>query len=178
VSIYRPKRRAAGYDELDCGWFQAEYGGGLRPQQYVDVLALVGDAADHVPGVPKVGAKTAPKLVAEFGSIEGIYDRLSEVKPERIRRSLEEHGHLAELSKELVTIDCGVDIESAGVAAVSDLRMGKSNPKALANLFKELEFVALRKKASELGLMGDTAPSPTDGYTRQAGDDVYGSVMG
>ncbi|MEC8972412.1 MAG: 5'-3' exonuclease H3TH domain-containing protein, partial [Verrucomicrobiota bacterium] len=61
---------------------------GVRPAQIVDWLSLVGDAADNIPGVPGVGVKTAAALLNEFGSVDGIYERLAEVKRDKLRESL------------------------------------------------------------------------------------------
>ncbi len=61
---------------------------GVQPEQIVDWLSLIGDAVDNIPGVPGVGAKTATQLLQQFGSVEQIYSRISEVKSERIRASL------------------------------------------------------------------------------------------
>ncbi|MBT6788025.1 MAG: DNA polymerase I, partial [Verrucomicrobia bacterium] len=61
---------------------------GVRPEQIVDWLSLVGDAADNIPGVPGVGVKTAAALLNEFGTVDGIYDRLAEVKRDKQRESL------------------------------------------------------------------------------------------
>lgn len=64
---------------------------GVRPDQIVDWLALTGDTADNIPGVPGIGPKTATTLLQQFGSLAALYDRLPEVQPERIRKALDEH---------------------------------------------------------------------------------------
>ncbi len=88
---------------MDEAAVQAKWGvppGGLR-----DVLALMGDASDNVPGVPGVGEKTAVELIAQFGSLDQVYARLSEVKKDGVRKKLAENRDAAYLSQELVTVD-------------------------------------------------------------------------
>ena len=71
---------------MDAGAVVAKTG--VRPEQIVDWLSLVGDAADNIPGVPGVGVKTAAALLNEFGSVDGIYERLAEVKRDKLREAL------------------------------------------------------------------------------------------
>jgi len=84
---------------------------GVPPSQVRDVLAIMGDKVDNVPGVKGIGEKGAAKLVAEFGTLESIYDNLERVPNPRIRGLLAEHKALALLSKDLVTIDTQVPLE-------------------------------------------------------------------
>ena len=76
----------------------------VNPVQFIDLKALMGDTADNIPGVPKVGEKTATDLMVRFGSLEGIYEHLEEVSRKSVRESLEANRELADLSKELATI--------------------------------------------------------------------------
>ncbi|BAF70297.1 DNA polymerase I [Nitratiruptor sp. SB155-2] len=78
---------------------------GIPPKLIKDYLALVGDSADNIPGVKGIGPKTAVKLLEQFGSLEGIYEHLDEVKPERIKKLLIEGKEKAFLSKKLVELD-------------------------------------------------------------------------
>ena len=86
--------------------FRAEYGFG--PKNFVDYKALRGDPSDNIPGVKGVGEKTARKLVVQFGSLEGVYEKLADVKPERIRKALEGAREEVFQFRELVTLkrDC------------------------------------------------------------------------
>ncbi|MCK5944144.1 MAG: DNA polymerase I, partial [Planctomycetes bacterium] len=119
------------FDPASC---EAKWG--LPPTSIVDMLALMGDSSDNVPGVPKVGKKTAVDLLTQFGSIEGIYAHLDEVKKPSIKKTLEEHRELAELSRRLVTLqldlELDVDVASLGPAA--------PDPEQLRPLFQRLEF--------------------------------------
>ena len=83
---------------------------GLEPKQMIDVKGLMGDASDNIPGVPGVGEKTALKLIAQYGSLEKVLDTADAEQKGRLRERLLEHRALAELSKELATIDRGVPI--------------------------------------------------------------------
>ena len=83
---------------------------GLEPKQMIDVKGLMGDASDNIPGVPGVGEKTALKLIAQYGSLERVLDTADAEQKGRLRERLLEHRALAELSKELATIDRGVPI--------------------------------------------------------------------
>ncbi|WP_437779634.1 DNA polymerase I [Sorangium sp. So ce1097] len=109
---------------------------GVPPEQVRDLLALVGDSSDNVPGVPGVGLKTAADLLAQFGSLASLYSRLDEVKKPRIRESLKQHEADALLSQKLVTLD--------GAAPVSldleTLRYGGADTGRLRELFTELGF--------------------------------------
>jgi len=109
---------------------------GLPPTAIVDMLALMGDSSDNVPGVPKVGKKTAVDLLVQFGSMDGIYEHLDEVKKPSIKKSLDENRELANLSKELVTLQLSLDV---GVT-VDDLGPAAPDPEKLLPLFQRLDF--------------------------------------
>ena len=83
---------------------------GLEPKQMIDVKGLMGDVSDNIPGVPGVGEKTALKLIAQYGSLEKVLDTAEAEQKGRLRERLLEHRALAELSKELATIDRGVPL--------------------------------------------------------------------
>ncbi|MDD5196155.1 MAG: DNA polymerase I [Candidatus Omnitrophica bacterium] len=109
---------------------------GVRPQQVADVISLMGDTADNIPGIPGIGEKTAVELVKEFGSLEKLLSGLDKVKKEKIRGALKENIKQARLNKELVelTQDIGIDFNLA------ELEVGQANQEELARLFKHLEF--------------------------------------
>lgn len=114
---------------------------GVPPEQVRDLLALVGDASDNVPGVPGVGLKTAAELLAQFGSLEAIYARIDEVKKPRIRDSLKENKADALLSQRLVTLDgtAPVDLD------LERLRYGSADVDRLREIFTELGFTRFLK---------------------------------
>jgi DNA polymerase I len=79
---------------------------GVPPEQLGDVLALMGDSVDNIPGVPGVGPKTASKLIAEFGELEAVLAAAPAMKPSKLRDNLVEHAEMARLSRELVRLVC------------------------------------------------------------------------
>lgn len=114
----------------------------VTPLQFIDLKALMGDTADNIPGVPKVGEKTATQLMVQFGSLEGIYDHLEEISKKAIKESLEQNRELADLSKELATIKTdspvALDYEKA--------RLGNLYTEEAYKLFRKLEFKHLLGK--------------------------------
>ncbi|MEM7001434.1 MAG: DNA polymerase I [Pseudomonadota bacterium] len=108
---------------------------GVPPELIIDYLALMGDTVDNIPGVPKVGPKTAAKWLNEFGSLDEIMSRADEVKGkvgENLRASLDQ----LPLSRQLTTIKCDVDLE----LGLDDLVMGEPDQTALHALYERLEF--------------------------------------
>ncbi len=83
---------------------------GVPPEQMVDLLALIGDSSDNVPGVPGIGPKTAVQLLQQFGSLDKLLSHTSQVEGEKKRALIEENKELARISRELVTIDTKVEI--------------------------------------------------------------------
>ncbi|MFH1995512.1 MAG: DNA polymerase I [Candidatus Omnitrophota bacterium] len=114
------------------------------PERVPDVMGLMGDASDNIPGVPGVGEKTAIDLIAEFGCIDNLYDHIDEVKGESKKKILKEHEPLARLSKELAQLDTEVPLK----IDFGKLALKEPNTEALVALYKELEFKNLLKEAS------------------------------
>jgi len=119
---------------------------GVNPQQIVDLLGLMGDSSDNVPGVPGIGPKTAKQLIESFGTIEALLERVDEVEKERIRAKLIEYRDQAKLSKELVTIHTDVPVG----LKISDLRVQGPDQERIIRLFQELEFRTLLKELSQI----------------------------
>jgi DNA polymerase-1 len=84
---------------------------GLSPEKVVDALALIGDSADNVPGIPSIGEKTAEKLIKDFGSVENLIKSKDKIMSPRIRENVEKYAEQGLLSKELVTINQDVPID-------------------------------------------------------------------
>ncbi len=110
----------------------------VPPEKVRDVLALAGDSSDNIPGVPGVGEKTAAPLIERYGSLEGLYEHIDELKGKKAE-SIKENRAAAFLSRELVTLDSSVDI---GVT-LDDLVVMPPDYDALLPLLKELEFTKL-----------------------------------
>ncbi|MCY2956412.1 MAG: DNA polymerase I [Planctomycetota bacterium] len=125
---------------------------GVSPQQIVDLLALMGDSSDNVPGVPKVGEKTAVELLQQFGSLDQVLARTAEVKRVAVRTSLEENRHLAVLSRQLVTLRLDVPLPVAAA------QIGPSQPDLhkLRELYSRLQFDSLLKSLPSKPLPNDS----------------------
>lgn len=126
---------------------------GVPPEFVTDYLALVGDSSDNVPGVKGIGDKTACELVAQYGDIENILARASEITKKRPREALLQYADNARLSKELVTIRNDLSVEFDADAT----RLREPDYVKLRDLYVELEFHALAKAAAN----AITAPAVT-----------------
>jgi DNA polymerase-1 len=115
---------------------------GVSPDQLGDWLALVGDSSDNVPGIPGVGAKTATKLLQQYGSLEAVLAAAEEVSGKKLRQNLLDHAEQARLSRRLVELkhDCPVGL------ALGDLRHLEPDDERLRGLFEQLEFGRLRDR--------------------------------
>ncbi len=138
--LYRPGRSGRppellGEEDVLAKWKVESIG------QIPDLFGLMGDAIDNVPGVPGIGEKTAQKLLADFGTVEQLLDRVQEIKGKR-GQVLQEHADQARLSKRLVTIETEVPLE----LEIETLKRGPADDKLLTGLFSELEFNALGKR--------------------------------
>jgi len=112
---------------------------GLTPKQVRDYLALMGDSSDNIPGVPKVGQKTALELISQFGSLDNIYEKIDEVSKPALKKNLQEFKNQAYLSQELVTIDTEVPVDTD----IESLKRDNAEAEKLASLFEEMEFRTL-----------------------------------
>jgi DNA polymerase-1 len=111
---------------------------GVPPHQFVDLLALLGDKIDNIPGVPGIGQKGAAALLDKYGDLETLLSKADELKG-RQKTALTEHADLARLSKELATINVHVPLEQG----VTDLVVKAPDQGTLNDLYKELEFYSL-----------------------------------
>jgi len=112
---------------------------GIAPRQVPDLLALMGDSSDNIPGIPGVGAKTARDLLLRFGSLEVALARAAEVERPKLRAALAAHADQARLSKRLATIRTDLDVPWG----VADLARTAPDTTALLVIFRELEFTRL-----------------------------------
>ena len=140
IQIYKPGRRGGapeilGVKEVLSEW-EVE-----RVEQVIDVLGMMGDSSDNVPGIPGIGPKTAKKLVAQFGSLEGLLDNIDKLKGKQKER-VEQNVDQARLSKRLVTIQLDVP---HSIELESLRRIGRNDDK-LRPLLMELEFETFGKR--------------------------------
>ncbi|MBO1906787.1 DNA polymerase I [Microvirga sp. 3-52] len=136
---YRPERNL---DEAAV----TEKWEGIPPEKIGDVLALMGDTSDNVPGVPGIGLKTAAQLIKEYGDLETLLERASEIKQPKRRETLINNAESARLSKKLVTLDCDAPVP----VPLDDLRLPQPDPKTLIGFLKAMEFSTLTRRVAEL----------------------------
>ncbi len=130
---------------------------GVGPDKVVDVLALWGDSSDNVPGVPGIGAKTAAELINQYGDLETLLKRASEIKQEKRRATLVEHAADARLSKKLVTLDHAVPLP----CPLSALAVQPLDPAKVTSFLQEQGFRALLARVqSKLGVSEKAPPVP------------------
>lgn len=114
IKIRIPKTKGGGKTEVE-NYYPADvyekYG--VTPLQFIELKALMGDTADNIPGVPKIGEKTATELISTYGSVAGVYEHIDEITKKSIKQSLTENRELAELSLKLATIEINADIPFA-----------------------------------------------------------------
>jgi len=112
---------------------------GVVPERLVDIIALMGDVADNIPGVPGIGDKTAQKLIQEFGSLDKLLKNISKVKPEKTKEMILEHRQRIKLNKQLIILDQELDLD----LDLEKAKTGQPDYARLASIFKKLEFKKL-----------------------------------
>lgn len=127
--------------------FKVEEKFGVKPENIKDLLALMGDSSDNIPGVPGIGPKTAKLLLKEYSSIEKIYKNIDKIGNPRLRELLLENKSLAELSKELTELKMinDINIEEIVSSSFKNISFDK-----VRQLFESLEFKSLEKKLTSL----------------------------
>ena len=150
IFLYAPSGRQADIKIYDKQGVEDKWG--VPPEKIIDLLGLMGDSSDNVPGVMGVGEKTAVKLIQEYGSLEASLENANNVKNKRAREGLLNSKENAILSKELVTIETQMDLK----INLSDLNTNNIKKESLAEIFQELEFESLTKQI--LGVKASSAP--------------------
>ena len=143
IKILQPHKENKVYDREAV----RERFSGLGPDKVVDILALMGDASDNIPGVPGIGEKTAMKLVQEFGSVNGLLERLDKIPSEKQRQKIKENMEDLKMSQKLATIDTNVPLEVDWNA----VRVTEPDNAALTEFFKRYEFRGLLKSVAPQG---------------------------
>lgn len=140
VFMYRPRYGDAGYETLGEKEVCEKYGI-PTPLRVIDLLGLMGDSSDNIPGCPGVGEKTAVKLITEFGSIDGLLAATDRLKG-AIKKKVEDNRQQIEFSKFLATIKTDVPIR----LDLDSLRIAEPDESRLTQIFEELEFKNLANK--------------------------------
>lgn len=140
VIVLRPGRQGSLFEEFDVDKVLQKWQI-KRVDQVIDILGLMGDASDNVPGVPGIGEKTAQKLIAQFDSMQHLLESTDQLSGKQ-RQNLEEHREQALLSRRLVTITCDVPHEFA----LDQLQVQPYDEEQLKKLFVEWEFETLGQR--------------------------------
>jgi DNA polymerase I len=133
VSVLYTRRGISDTVLADEAWVTDRYG--IAPSQYVEYAALRGDTSDNLPGVPGVGEKTAAKLIAEYGTIDGVFGAVAEQTP-KLRESLSEHRDQVFLNRQLMSLVDDLEIEYG----TSEFATREWDKKRVKDLFDSLEF--------------------------------------
>ncbi len=134
----------------------------VEPARMIEIKALMGDSSDNIPGVPGVGPKTAIKLIKEFLCLEGLYDKLSEIKGKKLLERLTENKAQAFLSRQLATIVRDMDIKES----IYDFSLKEADLDALLQIYRRLEFknfiesMQSESPAKNAGNEGNTCAEP------------------
>ncbi|MGO2853719.1 MAG: 5'-3' exonuclease, partial [Tetragenococcus koreensis] len=120
----------------------AEKYDGLKPKQIIDMKGLAGDASDNIPGVTKIGDKTAIKLLNEYGSVEGVYQNIDQMKQSKMKENLIHDKDTALLSKKLATINTSAPID----VSIDSLKYEGNDLEKLVPFYKEMNFRSFLEK--------------------------------
>ena len=154
VFMYRPARMGNGIEIWGIPEVQKRFGV-ERPEQVIDYLGMMGDASDNIPGLPGVGDKTAKKFIAQFGSMEGLFENIDQLKG-KMKEKVEENQELGLLSKKLATIctDCDVTFNA------EDYELSVPDSEKVQEIFEELEFRRLKDQFIKI-FSGETEETQT-----------------
>jgi len=131
---------------------------GVPPEQVIEVMGLMGDSSDHIPGVKGVGPKTATELIQKYGSINELYKNIDDIEKKKLKEKLETDKENALLSRQLVTIDTDMKLD----CKVEDLKMREPHTDKLREMFTELGFKSLLEnlpESSDGGASAEPAPA-------------------
>ena len=130
---------------------------GVPPEKVIDLMALLGDTVDNIPGAKGIGEKGATELIQKYGSVEGALDHADEVTNKRYREALQQQREQVIMSKQLATIDLDVPLE----VDLEKLQVRAADPAALAELYRELGFNSLLRELLALEASGGAGESLT-----------------
>ncbi len=169
--IYRPKFGDKEFEVMGIDRVKEKFGI-ERPEQVIDLLGLMGDSSDNIPGCPGVGEKTAQKLIAEYGDISTLLARRDELKG-ALKKKVEENVELIELSRFLATIKTDVPID----LDLEALKREAPDEEKIQTLFEELEFrTLLKKKAPLISPQMEKAPAARKNVADALQGDLFASA--
>lgn len=161
IKILKPSSKGGDLEVVDYDEVKEKFG--VRPDQVIDVQALIGDSVDNIPGVKGIGIKTAFPLIVEYGNLEGVYENIDEIKSKSVKQKLIEHKEMAFLSKKLVTLkrDCPIEFN------FDEYEFKNTKFDELDNFLKEEGFRTLRGKWFER-----SGKASLGGITEKIGQDT------
>jgi DNA polymerase-1 len=159
---------------------------GVPPEKVVEVQALAGDSTDNVPGVPGIGIKTAAQLIVEYGDLETLLFRASEIKQPKRREALIENAEKARISRQLVLLDDKVELD----VPLDELAVHEPDARKLIAFLKAMEFSALTRRVAEYSQIdpadveadagnksgagnGDSSPAPAKAKSAGGTSDLF-----
>ncbi|HVI31588.1 DNA polymerase I [Phenylobacterium sp.] len=145
---------------------------GVPPEKVVDVQALCGDSVDNVPGAPGIGIKTASQLINEFGDLDTLLSRASEIKQPKRRETLIEYADQIRLSRELVKLDCDTPLPSP----IDELAVDDPDPAVLAEFLERMEFRTLARRIGDGKAGGQPAVATPAPEVRAKAPPQHGAV--
>ncbi len=137
---------------------------GVPPEKVVEVQALAGNSTDNVPGVPGIGIKTAAQLIVEYGDLEQLLFRATEIKQPKRREALIENAEKARISRQLVLLDDKVDLE----VPLDDLAVHEPDARKLIAFLKAMEFSTLTRRVAEFSQIDPANVDADPGYSSGA----------
>lgn len=152
IKMYRPARQGNEAEVIDEKGVMEKFG--VEPDRVIEVLGLIGDKSDNVPGVPGIGEKTAIPLIREYGTIDNLLKNVDQVPQKGVREKLINNKEKAILSRNLVTIETNVPLD----IDFHKLKAGQKNRGRMAQLFEALEFKSLVRKLGEVQRPPPDAP--------------------
>jgi len=139
---------------------------GVPPQKVIDLMALLGDTVDNIPGAKGIGEKGATELIQKYGSVESALDHADEVTNKRYREALQQQREQVMMSKQLATIDLDVPLE----VDLEKLQVRVADPAALAELYRELGFNSLLKELLASGANVEAGKASGESQSTVAGE--------
>ena len=136
---------------------------GLPPDKVLDVMAIWGDAIDNIPGVPGIGEKGAKGLIQQFGSLDGVYENLEQIKKATQRKALEDNKEKAYLSKDLARIKCDLELD----VDFETLKRTEPDRPKLHEIFSKLEFASLMQE-----FLPEAPKTPTEFRIAAGAEDI------